>query len=78
MPVSTTQVLSSGFAGTRWASNSGVQVDTIRKMNLVWGTTRPAAILLATAFDIAGGSLIAVAHPWPVRVPTGASQSRLP
>src|SRR5262249_12663677 len=36
MPVSTTHVLSSGVAGTMWANRSGLQVETIRKIGVVW------------------------------------------
>ncbi len=45
-PVSTTQVLSSGIAGTMWANNSGVQIGTIRKILIAWALTLPMAILL--------------------------------
>ena len=45
-PVSTTQVLSSGIAGTMWANNSGVQLGTIRKILIAWVLTLPVAILL--------------------------------
>lgn len=45
-PVSTTQVLSSGIAGTMWAKNSGVQIGTIRKILIAWALTLPMAILL--------------------------------
>lgn len=47
MPVSTTQVLSSGVAGTMLASGSGLQWRTIRSMLLAWALTLPAAIGLA-------------------------------
>ncbi|WP_394559993.1 inorganic phosphate transporter [Aquipseudomonas alcaligenes] len=47
MPVSTTQVLSSGVAGTMLASGSGLQWQTIRSMLLAWVLTLPAAILLS-------------------------------
>ncbi|MFM8570797.1 MAG: inorganic phosphate transporter, partial [Pirellula sp.] len=45
-PVSTTQVLSSGIAGTMWANKSGIQVSTIRKILIAWVLTLPMAILL--------------------------------
>ena len=45
-PVSTTQVLSSGIAGTMWANKSGVQLGTIRKILIAWVLTLPMAILL--------------------------------
>lgn len=44
--VSTTQVLSSGIAGTMWANKSGVQLGTIRKILIAWVLTLPMAILL--------------------------------
>ena len=47
LPVSTTQVLSSGVAGTMTASGSGLQWQTIRNMLLAWVLTLPAAICLA-------------------------------
>lgn len=45
-PVSTTQVLSSGIAGTMWANNSGIQLSTVRKILIAWVLTLPMAILL--------------------------------
>jgi phosphate/sulfate permease len=45
-PVSTTQVLSSGIAGTMWANKSGIQINTIRKILIAWVLTLPVAILL--------------------------------
>jgi phosphate/sulfate permease len=45
-PVSTTQVLSSGIAGTMWANKSGVQFGTIRKILIAWVLTLPMAIAL--------------------------------
>jgi phosphate/sulfate permease len=71
MPVSTTHVLSSGVAGTMWANHSGLQVDTIRKIGVVWVTTLPAAILLAATLFIGGGLLIPGARPG--AVPTAAA-----
>ncbi len=47
LPVSTTQVLSSGVAGTMAANGSGLQWPTIRNMLLAWVLTLPAAIWLA-------------------------------
>ncbi|MEL7936332.1 anion permease [Pseudomonas sp. RW407] len=47
LPVSTTQVLSSGVAGTMTANGSGLQWQTIRNMALAWVLTLPAAICLA-------------------------------
>jgi PiT family inorganic phosphate transporter len=47
LPVSTTQVLSSGVAGTMAANRSGLQVSTVRNLLLAWVLTLPAAILLS-------------------------------
>lgn len=47
LPVSTTQVLSSGIAGTMWANRSGIQSDTLKKIGLAWLLTFPACICLA-------------------------------
>ncbi|MGJ0397510.1 MAG: inorganic phosphate transporter [Methylocystis sp.] len=47
LPVSTTQVLSSGVAGTMAANGSGVQMGTIRNLALAWVLTLPCAILLS-------------------------------
>jgi len=44
--VSTTQVLSSGIAGTMWANKSGIQFGTIRKILIAWVLTLPMAITL--------------------------------
>jgi len=53
LPVSTTQVLSSGIAGTMVANSSGVQPATIRKIAMAWLLTLPACISLsATLFYI--------------------------
>jgi phosphate/sulfate permease len=58
LPVSTTQVLSSGVAGTMWANRSGIQSDTIRKIGLAWLMTLPASIVLAAGLFLLGGALI--------------------
>ena len=47
LPVSTTQVLSSGVAGTMVANGSGLQMRTIRNLLMAWVLTLPAAILLS-------------------------------
>ena len=47
LPVSTTQVLSSGVAGTMAASRSGLQFATVRNLLVAWVLTMPAAILLS-------------------------------
>jgi phosphate/sulfate permease len=57
--VSTTQVLSSGVAGTMAANGSGVQGATCRKILLAWVLTLPGTMLLA-------GGLFAVGR-WVVR-----------
>ena len=47
LPVSTTQVLSSGVAGTMIANGSGVQGGTVGKIFTAWVLTLPACMLLA-------------------------------
>lgn len=47
LPVSTTQVVSSGVAGTMTANKSGLQVITLRNLLLAWVLTLPAAMLLS-------------------------------
>lgn len=47
LPVSTTQVLSSGVAGTMVANRSGIQNGTCRKILLAWVFTLPGCMLLA-------------------------------
>jgi phosphate/sulfate permease len=47
LPVSTTQVLSSGVAGTMAANKSGIQGGTVRKIFTAWVLTLPACVLLA-------------------------------
>jgi inorganic phosphate transporter, PiT family len=47
LPVSTTQVLSSGVAGTMAAGRSGLQSSTVRNLLMAWVLTLPAAILLS-------------------------------
>lgn len=46
-PVSTTQILSSGVAGTMVANGSGVQSATVRKILIAWCLTLPSTALLA-------------------------------
>jgi phosphate/sulfate permease len=53
-PVSTTQVLSSGVAGTMWANRSGIQMTTVRNVALAWALTLPVAILLAAGLYLFG------------------------
>ncbi|MEO2089718.1 MAG: inorganic phosphate transporter [Gemmataceae bacterium] len=47
VPVSTTQVLSSGVAGTMVANGSGVQRQTTRRILLAWVLTLPGTMLLS-------------------------------
>jgi PiT family inorganic phosphate transporter len=47
LPVSTTQVLSSGVAGTMAANRSGLQWATVRNLALAWILTLPMAMLLS-------------------------------
>ena len=46
-PVSTTQVLSSGVAGTMAANGSGVQGKTCSKILMAWVVTLPCTLLLS-------------------------------
>lgn len=47
LPVSTTQVLSSGIAGTMFAAGTGVQRATTQKILLAWILTLPVSMLLS-------------------------------
>jgi PiT family inorganic phosphate transporter len=47
LPVSTTQVLSSGVAGTMVANGSGMQWSTVGNLVLAWVLTLPVAMLLS-------------------------------
>lgn len=47
LPVSTTQVLSSGVAGTMAANRSGLQWRTVRGIALAWVLTLPSAAVLS-------------------------------
>lgn len=47
LPVSTTQVVSSGVAGTMVANKSGLQIITLRNLLLAWVLTLPAAMMLS-------------------------------
>jgi PiT family inorganic phosphate transporter len=47
LPVSTTQVLSSGVAGTMTANRSGLQWSTVRNLALAWVLTLPMAMVLS-------------------------------
>jgi PiT family inorganic phosphate transporter len=47
LPVSTTQILSSGVAGTMAAQGSGLQWTTLRNMGMAWIITLPAAMFIS-------------------------------
>jgi PiT family inorganic phosphate transporter len=57
-PVSTTQVLSSGVAGTMAANRSGIQGATCRKILLAWVFTLPGTMVLAGALFAVGRFLV--------------------
>jgi phosphate/sulfate permease len=57
-PVSTTQVLSSGVAGTMAANRSGIQGATCRKILLAWVFTLPGTMVLAGALFTVGRFLV--------------------
>ncbi len=54
LPVSTTQVLSSGVAGTMWANRSGVQFATARNIALAWLLTFPCSMFASAWIFICG------------------------
>jgi phosphate/sulfate permease len=58
LPVSTTQVLSSGVAGTMAANGSGIQAGTCRKILLAWVLTLPACVTLAAVLFWIGRCLV--------------------
>ena len=58
LPVSTTQVLSSGVAGTMVANRSGVQAATLKKILLAWLLTLPACVSLSALFYFIGSKLV--------------------
>jgi PiT family inorganic phosphate transporter len=47
LPVSTTQVVSSGIAGTMAANRSGLHWGTVRNLLMAWLLTLPISIALA-------------------------------
>ncbi|HQR09110.1 MAG TPA: inorganic phosphate transporter [Gemmatales bacterium] len=53
-PVSTTQVLSSGIAGTMVANGSGIQRGTTSRILLAWCMTLPATMLIGGLFFFIG------------------------
>ena len=58
LPVSTTQILSSGVAGTMAANRAGIQGATARKILLAWALTLPACIALAAALFTLGRLIV--------------------
>jgi len=53
-PVSTTQVLSSGIAGTMVANGTGIQPGTTSRILLAWCMTLPATMLIGGLFFMVG------------------------
>lgn len=51
-PVSTTQVISSGVAGSMVASRAGLKMATLRNILITWITTLPGCILLAFVYGL--------------------------
>jgi phosphate/sulfate permease len=58
VPVSTTQVLSSGVAGTMVANGSGVQPQTTRRILLAWVLTLPGTMILSGLLFALGRLLV--------------------
>jgi PiT family inorganic phosphate transporter len=58
LPVSTTQVLSSGVCGTMAANGSGVQLATVRNLAIAWVLTMPMAILLSGGLFVVFQSIL--------------------
>jgi len=58
LPVSTTQVLSSGVAGTMAANRSGIQVATVRRILIAWLLTLPACMALSGLLLVVGRVLV--------------------
>ena len=54
LPVSTTQVLSSGVAGTMVANRTGIQPGTTSRILLAWCMTLPATMLIGGVFFMIG------------------------
>lgn len=54
LPVSTTQVLSSGIAGTMVAEKAGLQSGTVRNILLTWLLTFPIAMMMSGLFYYIG------------------------
>ncbi|MBV8148599.1 MAG: inorganic phosphate transporter, partial [Candidatus Eremiobacteraeota bacterium] len=62
LPVSTTHILSSGVAGTMFASRAGLQQATVRNILLAWVLTLPAATFLGALFFAFGFRLVSSLH----------------
>jgi phosphate/sulfate permease len=58
LPVSTTQVLSSGVAGTMAANRSGIQGATVRRILIAWCLTLPACMTLSGLLLFVGRALV--------------------
>jgi len=65
LPVSTTQVLSSGIAGTMAANRSGLQMETMRNILLAWVLTLPICVLLGAG--VFSGILFLLLHVFGLR-----------
>jgi phosphate/sulfate permease len=52
LPVSTTQVLSSGVAGTMAANGSGLQWSTVRSIAIAWVLTLPVCMILSATLYV--------------------------
>jgi len=62
LPVSTTQILSSGIAGSMVANRAGLQMNTLRNLLLAWVLTLPCCILLGFGTYAIGLFLFAVTN----------------
>ncbi|MBV8531270.1 MAG: inorganic phosphate transporter, partial [Candidatus Eremiobacteraeota bacterium] len=62
LPVSTTHILSSGVAGTMFASGSGLQTATVRNILLAWVLTLPVATFLGAMFFAFGFRIVSSFH----------------
>jgi PiT family inorganic phosphate transporter len=52
LPVSTTQVLSSGVAGTMAANGTGLQWSTVRNIAIAWVLTMPVCLVLSATLYV--------------------------
>jgi inorganic phosphate transporter, PiT family len=62
LPVSTTHILSSGVAGTMFASRAGLQQATVRNILVAWVLTLPAATFLGALLFAFGFRLVSSLH----------------